>query len=462
MRLIIVGKTKDDKGTQLEKLTQKILSHQGYSNIATNVQVSGASEIDVLASQITRTGVKDIEVPVICECKAHEKPIVMTDWLKFIGKVMIARKQKPNTIGLMLALSGANGAVIGSYSTDFNDDPAIQLIANDDIINLISSVFNLPKPDMVAEMLDQLPTPAITDIDLLYYEEKVWWLIGFDDGTFTFCHANIKTAEKAEVEELLPLLPSATKYQTNKFVDVMGSVTLSQILRSLELYIVTLLISEGGCRIEDCLQKISILDPTIIVSLELVQKSINQSLLIVENDGFIQLRPDNEINFADFYRRALQGPTPIALLKSDYYVNHINQDLLTKIWEIQDGFYLDNSDDIEKCLMILKVSPSSLSYSLIPDKIFWGFKNVAGANEQMKQLYQTHYISELQKRLLEDYQNPSLGDWFLNTHNIDSLCVKTEFTLSCNGTEIIVSSGENFRLAKMEGTDQAVLINSIN
>ena len=83
MKLYILGNSKDDKGTQLEQLTTKILEYQGYTNILTNVQVSGASEIDVTARKMAKTGIKEISTPVICECKAHEKPIVMTDWLKF-------------------------------------------------------------------------------------------------------------------------------------------------------------------------------------------------------------------------------------------------------------------------------------------------------------------------------------------------------------------------------------------
>lgn len=79
----------------------------------------------------------------------------------------------------------------------------------------------------------------------------------------------------------------------------------------------------------------------------------------------------------------------------------------------------------------------------------------------MKQLYQSHYISELQKRLLEDYQNPALGDWYLNTQNIDSIRVKTEILLTHKGEEVVIASGKNLRLANIEGTSQAVLINTI-
>lgn len=149
MRLIIVGKSNDDKGSQLERLTKKILEHQGFENLITNVQVAGASELDVIGVKVEKTGIRFIEQPILCECKAHAKPIVMNDWLKFIGKLFIERKTKPQTIGLMLALSGANGNVVGSYEKDFADDSSIQLIANDDLIKLIQELYTLPKSHTV-------------------------------------------------------------------------------------------------------------------------------------------------------------------------------------------------------------------------------------------------------------------------------------------------------------------------
>lgn len=37
MQLYILGKNCDDKGTQLEQLTVRILEKQGYKNIETNI-----------------------------------------------------------------------------------------------------------------------------------------------------------------------------------------------------------------------------------------------------------------------------------------------------------------------------------------------------------------------------------------------------------------------------------------
>ena len=107
MKVYILGRNNDDKGSQLEELTRQLLEYQGFSNIAKDTQHSGANEIDVRAEKKDYVGIRDIKTPVICECKAYNRPIDMTDWLKFIGKLYIERKkghEAKHTIGLMLSL----------------------------------------------------------------------------------------------------------------------------------------------------------------------------------------------------------------------------------------------------------------------------------------------------------------------------------------------------------------------
>lgn len=113
MQLYILGKNNDDKGTQLEQLTVKILEHQGLEDITTNIQGVGGNEIDITAYSQTTIGIYPQKTKVIGECKAHRTPINITDWLKFIGKVHYAREMEANVIGIMVCLSGANGAVVG-------------------------------------------------------------------------------------------------------------------------------------------------------------------------------------------------------------------------------------------------------------------------------------------------------------------------------------------------------------
>ena len=131
MKLHILGKNKKDKGSQLEALTKNILDNQGYKNIILNYVGTGGHEIDVHAVRSQIVCVKVVEYPIICECKAHEKMISMPDYDKFKGKVTTAKEENANTSGLLIALSGAMGTVIGANDVNKSD---IQLIAVDDFL----------------------------------------------------------------------------------------------------------------------------------------------------------------------------------------------------------------------------------------------------------------------------------------------------------------------------------------
>ena len=116
MKLYILATGKDAKGTQLEYLTKTILESLGYEYVATNVVGAGGDEIDVMAKMVIPSIGGSQEFPLICECKAHEGPININDWDKFLGKVFKHQKADPQTRGLMIALSDANGNVKGELA----------------------------------------------------------------------------------------------------------------------------------------------------------------------------------------------------------------------------------------------------------------------------------------------------------------------------------------------------------
>ena len=126
MQLYILGKNSDDKDTQLEQLTVKILEHQGIEDITTNIQGAGGNEIDITAYSQTTIGICPQKTKVIGECKAQKAPINITDWLKFISKNHYTREMESNVVGIMVCLSGANGAVVGMYNEKHNNDNTIQ------------------------------------------------------------------------------------------------------------------------------------------------------------------------------------------------------------------------------------------------------------------------------------------------------------------------------------------------
>lgn len=453
MKLIILGKSKDDKGTQLEQLTSRILEFQGYSNIVNNVQVSGASELDVTASKIDRVGINDIVTPVICECKAHEKPISMTDWLKFIGKIHIARIKESRTIGLMLALSGANGAVVGSATSNFGDDPSLQLIANDDIIKLLSKVYSLPEPNIIKEQLTHWPIPAITEIYPVYYNYHIWWLIGCEDGHFTICHSDSKPATTDDVSEILPLLPTATIYQAEAFVDIWNSIETGIQMRKTEKLIVTELLKKSPLDITSLRHLYNGIEE------QLFYASIRNSMFILfdEKNNYLKLCDFSTISKVELYRFLLDGGCPADVFSTEFYQNNIDGALLEQIWDIQGGFRLQDCY-IEKCLLLLRLSPSALVYALQKDSFFHAVPAIAG-NPEMMSLYYEHFMGKLQESFLYDFKNPELSDFYFNTHKIDKVNIITTSSIgSKNKDNLEISVKHNYTLAKIDQSDNVVLI----
>ena len=87
MRLRILGENNDSRGSQLEALTERILNCLGYENIIKNRISHGGHEIDVEA-RLPQPSIAESSVTrLICECKAHNAPIGINDWLKFLGKL---------------------------------------------------------------------------------------------------------------------------------------------------------------------------------------------------------------------------------------------------------------------------------------------------------------------------------------------------------------------------------------
>ena len=345
MKLVILGKNKDDKGTQLEQLAIKILKSQGYVKIIPNMQVSGASELDVTAQKSDQTGIKEINTPVICECKAHESPINMTDWLKFIGKLAIERKKNPNAIGLMIALSGANGSVMGSYQTDFFNDSTVQLIANDDIIKLLSNFNILSNEKEVETIVNNLNIGRIAEISLVYYEHQIWWLVGFIDGKFTFLNSSTKFVSESEISEVLSILPNYTTYQYTNFVDVIHTIEFVQQAKQIEILILNNVLSNKGnvglVDIAKCIKN-TITNETI--NEDWLIEIIDKSAFLQVNEGQICLCDIKDMDIPSFYRFVISNETPIDLFSSEFYQRHIDDIKgFTEIYRINSSRFSCNN-----------------------------------------------------------------------------------------------------------------------
>jgi Restriction endonuclease len=154
--MIVLGKTSDDKGTQLEHLTRKILENLGCRNIIVNLVSAGGQEIDVSADY-PMPGIGSVQNRrLICECKAYAKPMNIPDWLKFLGKVYSEEaKLNSEVTGYFIALSGVNGNVSGHYDQLKIARPNISLVKGDNLLDELRKIYKLCDVEKVNEILER-------------------------------------------------------------------------------------------------------------------------------------------------------------------------------------------------------------------------------------------------------------------------------------------------------------------
>lgn len=102
------------------------------------------------------------------------------------------------------------------------------MIANDDIIKLLSNFNILSSEKEVETIVNNLNIGRTAEISLVYYEHQIWWLVGFIDGKFTFLNSSTKFVPESEISEVLSILPNYTTYQSTNYVDVIHTIEFVQ------------------------------------------------------------------------------------------------------------------------------------------------------------------------------------------------------------------------------------------
>ena len=451
MRFIILGKNSDDKGTQLEQLTQTMLEHQGFTNLIPNKQESGGNEIDVSAEKILQqVGGKPMTIPVICECKAHNNAITLPDWLKFLGKLYIARLKKQNTIGLMISLSGANGSVMGSLEKDFSGDENVQLIAGDTLKSILSEIYELPAPSALRDRLQNEASLIVEDVSPVYYGKKAYWLITFENGGYTLYSGKGEYLDKNKVKKLLPLIEKETSYKRKDYIDINELRNHKLLEARLKVFLLRDCVNNTTVSVEEFRKE------SEQVGLEISDlKSFFENCTVLKYDEeseTISLCGASDSFLIDFYKTIYSSDqVPIELMSSDFYKNHIDDSFLEIIKKTQFGLQLP-SDYKEKILFILQYSPSALLYSLTPDPILQS-NRLPFMDEGMKRLYQSHFISQLSEAFRADFTNQRLSRFYFNS-GINHMTIKTFLSYGDNDSMEVLETNRNFVLAEIQGTNQ--------
>ncbi len=211
--IYILSKSSDDKGTQLEALTRTLLSSMGYTNIVRNFISSGGEEIDVNAD-FALPGIGSTQFRrLICECKADEKPVDLPQWLKFLGKVLFEEARLGTEISAcFIALSGVNGNFAAHYDELKSHRPNITLVDGDILLSEVTKIYNLSNVEKVNETLHQFTKRQYRSLEVAYYQNKIYWLVVFEDDSYTILDAQGALLEGDRVDVLKPLVEDAVAF----------------------------------------------------------------------------------------------------------------------------------------------------------------------------------------------------------------------------------------------------------
>ena len=372
-----------------------------------------------------------------------------------MGKVHYAREIEANVVGIMVCLSGANGAVVGMYNEKHHNDNTIQLIANRDLINLISSCFDVDAEATVRERFVAMSYGEIYEMNLLYYDRKIYWATSFMDGKYTISNAKGLPMKKEELNDIFSLIANYSPYSQDCFIDIQEHQKVQQHLTAINMALLTILVDGFSGTLDKTAKQIKKYNDAI--DTDILEMAIMQNPFVVYDKGedIVALQDEESIDIVAFYRYILHFGCPLDLVISNFYQNHINHELLCKIQEIQYGVEIPQ-DKIDDCVFLLKHSPSALLCAITPNGIFHGYDAVK-SQENMKALYISYFIKMLTDAFVENVKTQSLSNMYCNYFKINKMHVLSNIEIEIDCKKRTFESCVKFSLAKLHGYDQSVV-----
>lgn len=428
MRLYIIGDNHDDKGKQLEELTAALLEECGYEYVSLNTIEAGGSEIDVKAKLVYNMAGTQNEIPVICECKAKNDTITINDWLKFVGKVSIARMSNAQTEGVMIALNGANGNVVGSYDA-LSDKSYLHLITHDSLIKLVCKHYRLKDAEEVRTSFVNKTDRTIDGIDLVYYEKQVWWLVRFIHDEYAVVSDKMTAIEDKYLDEFLERLSKYTTFKKTGYVDVRKEEAARVIAELIEKSVVYLLMENGGMALSKVLEEVQKFDYLKKVRQSEIEEQIGKCQYIKSDGDKIALKDASDIDIVEFYKLYDKAPMIIDGIATEYYVTNVNDDLLDAVIKIQENLEIpvDRKDD---CLYIMTLSPGAMAYALTPDEVIVNSRKMGGGGiPTVNKFHGTYFMNQLAVCLQKDLQDARFATFYCRKFGLNDYSIETEMSL---------------------------------
>jgi len=204
--VLVLGVTADDKGAQLESLLCRLLEEQGYLNVRLNVVGAGGNEIDVTAERQAPVLGGIQTTPLMCEAKAYAGPVNMPTWHRFLGKLLIARADDSNTVGLLIALNGVNGNVAGSLTALKRQNTALLVFEGTDLVkHAINQREASDEQTVRAKAHAQFRRTPVRE-EAAYYGGALYWIVSWNDDRYSVVDGHGDMLPTEDVTRLRPAL----------------------------------------------------------------------------------------------------------------------------------------------------------------------------------------------------------------------------------------------------------------
>ncbi|WP_435748804.1 restriction endonuclease [Microbacterium sp. PMB16] len=222
--MLILGVTADDKGTQLESLVKSVLLSQGYADVRTNVVTAGGNELDITAVRSDPVVTSSHDTPLLGEAKAYADAVSTPAWQRFLGKMLLARLDKPHTHGLFIALNGVNGNVRGSFDHLRERESAITIVDGDDLLTRAIEAHEAATEARILERAVEQFSKSPTRIQAAYYGGGYLWVLHWDSRSYSIMDGRGALMSAGRVEQLRPALEASITGSLVAYAEALAAV----------------------------------------------------------------------------------------------------------------------------------------------------------------------------------------------------------------------------------------------
>lgn len=359
MKLIILGKTTEEKGAELERLCSRLFIKLGYTNVTLNAVGSGAAEYDVYAEKIISNDCGTIEkVPVFAECKAYKTPCNNDHWQKFLGKYAIESAQNSNVEAYFVALSDVNGNVWKAASDFTKTNNHIHIIAKDQLVEFLVSEFCLLSANQIRELANLYSCRAVDTVDLLLLNNSVYWLIRFNSTDYTLFSAESNPITLSVFESIRVYFNQRDFYN---FIDLVAEKEHLEKISSIKGFILScafLGVGDSSDKINGYLGK-----RDFGFTLEDIIKLLPDTKFVSDSFPFHLEYYSSKIDLLRYlYSFTIISP----VLTATSYQSLFDEELLDDILQLQGEISL-TQEQRSNALFILRVFPAAVCNVIIPD-----------------------------------------------------------------------------------------------